>query len=61
MKLLNFWKKKFAIPTEYTCQTCKESLPLTEEFFETVKNFKYGYATTCKKCSVVIIKKKKKK
>ena len=38
-------------PHRYTCQYCKQDLPLTEEYFDRVKAFKTGYSTVCKECS----------
>lgn len=38
-------------PNEYKCQYCKTTKPLTEEYFQKVKNFKYGFSTVCNECS----------
>jgi protein-disulfide isomerase len=40
-----------SVPNEYTCQYCKETKPLTEEHFQKVRNFKYGFSTVCNECS----------
>lgn len=40
-----------SVPSEYTCQYCKETKPLTEEYFQKVKKFKYGFSTVCNECN----------
>jgi hypothetical protein len=35
---------------EYQCQYCKQSKPLSTEYFQSVKGFKYGYSTVCLDC-----------
>lgn len=44
-------KKLKSVPNEYTCQYCRETKPLTDEYFQKVKNFKYGFSTVCNECS----------
>jgi hypothetical protein len=40
-----------SVPSDYTCQYCKVTKPLTEEYFQKVKNFKYGFSTICNECN----------
>jgi protein-disulfide isomerase len=40
-----------SVPNDYTCQYCKKTKPLTEEYFQKVKNFKYGFSTVCNECN----------
>ena len=44
-------KKLKCVPNEYTCQYCKETKPLTDEYFQKVKNFKHGFSTVCNECN----------
>ena len=39
------------VPNNYKCQYCKETKPLTEEYFQKVRNFKYGFSTVCNECN----------
>lgn len=43
-------KKLLSHPSEYQCQYCKQSKPLSTEYFQSVKGFKYGYSTVCLDC-----------
>ncbi len=43
-------KKLKYVQNEYTCQYCKETKPLTDEYFQKVKNFKHGFSTVCNEC-----------
>jgi len=38
-------------PNEYKCQYCNQIKPLTEKYFQKVKNFKYGFSTVCNECN----------
>jgi hypothetical protein len=38
-------------PDEYTCQYCKETKPLTTEYFQKIKHFKHGFSTVCNECN----------
>lgn len=40
-----------SVPNEYICQYCGESKLLTEEYFQKIKNFKYGFSTVCNECN----------
>jgi len=51
-------KKSLSRPSEYQCQACDEVKPLTSEYFQAVKNFKYGYSTYCNECDKKVFKKK---
>lgn len=44
-------KKLKYVPNEYTCQYCRETKPLTDEYFQKVKNFKHGFSTVCNECN----------
>ena len=44
-------KKLKYVQDEYTCQYCKTTKPLTEEYFQKVKMFKYGFSTVCNECN----------
>jgi hypothetical protein len=49
-KIKDVEKLKY-VPSEYKCQYCKETKPLTEEYFQKIKNFKYGFSTVCNECN----------
>lgn len=51
-------KKLLSHPSEYQCQECKSIKPLTPEFFQAVKGFKYGFSTYCNECDKKVFKKK---
>jgi hypothetical protein len=40
-----------SVPDEYKCQYCKETKPLTTEYFQKIKHFKHGFSTVCNECS----------
>ena len=44
-------EKLKSVPNEYTCQYCKETKPLTDEYFQKIKHFKHGFSTVCNECS----------
>jgi len=44
-------KKSLSAPNKYTCQYCEVEKPLSKDFFQEVRRFKYGYSTVCLDCS----------
>jgi len=40
-----------SVPSEYKCQYCKETKPLTTEYFQKIKHFKHGFSTVCNECN----------
>jgi len=49
-KLKDVEKLKYVLG-EYKCQYCKETKPLTTEYFQKVKHFKHGFSTVCNECN----------
>lgn len=41
---------KLKQPDQYICQRCKKTYPLSDKFFQPVKNFKWGFSTYCNDC-----------
>lgn len=44
-------EKLKSVQNEYKCQYCKETKPLTTEYFQKVKYFKHGFTTVCNECN----------
>lgn len=54
-------KTSLSHPDEYKCQSCGEIKPITEEYYQPVKKFKFGFSTYCNECDKKVFKKNEEK
>lgn len=54
-------KTSLSFPDEYKCQSCGEVKPLTEDYFQPVRKFKFGFSTYCNDCDKKTFKKNEEK